>query len=61
MVVFKELILSWLRFLRISPLGVSTIYDRGVSASAIVVPGVWCPLVVTQTLVSFGISGRSRV
>ena len=49
--------------------GVLTIYGRGVSASAIVVPGVWYSSVVTQTWcvlvflvdLGFGVDGYGLV
>ena len=51
---------NWLLFLRTSPCGVRTMYERGVLAVVTVLPVVWCLSVVTQTFVSSGIAGSSR-
>ena len=59
-VSFVGTTLSCRRFLRTCPLGVSTMYDLGVSADVTTHPEVLCPSVVTHTSVSSGIVGKSE-
>ena len=53
------LTVRWLRFRRIPPLGVSTVYNLGVFAWVITLPSIWVFGVLTQTSASSGMSASN--